>query len=327
MFEFPWLVISARTHVGDRLHVDDRPYINAIVLADWIEIAALLGGGIVTLEEVAELLYAEPIDFSVNTDTGASRDEQYGDAENAFIELRNRSQWLEDSYPITVESDTVSVNQNSPCYRLYSFMVGLRARQIYRGRAVEDPQEPSAIFEEVVTEAARKYVCGASDNRARFGVANHINRRISRGDSLPRKFPAAVSSLSQRLHENIPLEIQGSGDLGVDAIGWHAFGDRRAGQLVFLVQATIGEGDWKVKPVPSAWRRGDYIAFVAEPLTGSAFIESLSLYDDSDLRGLECGIPLDRLRIISLIDDNALTVEWVQRMENWTQWITERLPR
>ena len=315
MFEFPWPIIST------------RPHIEAIVLADWIEIEALLGGGQVLLEEIAELMYSEPDDFSSDNDTGASRDKQYESTESAFIELQNRSRWLREFYPMTVESDAVWISKNSPCYRLYSFLVGLRARQIYGGGSFEDPQEPSAIFEEIVTEAARQYVCGASDHRARFGVANHINRRAYRGDGLPRKFPAAVASLAQRLHEEGISAIQGEGDGGIDAIGWHSFGDRRPGQLVFLVQATIGEGDWRMKPVPDEWRMGSYIDFVAEPLTGSAFVESLSMYDDTILRGSSCGIPLDRLRIVSLISDSDLAEEWIHRMETWTHWLTERLPQ
>ena len=312
MFEFP----------------NARPAVKTTVLADWIEAEALLGDGQVMLEEIAGILYSELGDFSVSDENiGASRDKQYEEAESAFVELKSRSNWLGKSYPLLVDNSVVMSYHDSACYRLYSFLVGLRARQMYGGDAHENPAEPSAIFEEIVTEAARQYVCGSSNSRARFGIASRRNHRVHRGDDLPRKFPAAVIRLSQRLSEEAVPKVQGDGDGGVDAIGWHAFGDRRPGQAVFMVQATIGEGDWKNKPVPDEWRTGQYIHFVENPLTGSAFVESLSMYDDSDLRGLGCGIPLDRLRIISLIDDNALTAEWGQRMENWTQWLTERIPR
>lgn len=305
-----------------------RPKVKTTVLADWIEAEVLLGDGQVLLEEIADLLHSDPGDFSVSDENiGASRDKQYEEAESAFFELKSRFNWLGKSYPLLVDNDVAMISHNFSCYRLYSFLVGLRARQMYGGDAYENPEEPSAIFEEIVTEAARQYVCGSSNSRARFGIASRRNHRLYRGDNLPRKFPAAVIELSKRLSEEVVPTVQGVGDGGVDAVGWRPFGDRRPGQVVFMVQATIGEGDWKNKPVPDEWRTGQYLHFVENPLTGSAFVESLSLYDDAELRGVRCGIPLDRLRIIRLIDDSTFSTEWIQRMEAWTRWITERLPQ
>ena len=131
MFEFP----------------NARPTVKTTVLADWIEAEVLLGDGQVMLEEIVELLYSDLDDsFISDENIGASRDKQYEEAESAFVELKSRFNWLGGSYPLLVDNDVVMSYHDSTCYRLYSFLVGLRARQMYGGDAYENPAEPSAIL-------------------------------------------------------------------------------------------------------------------------------------------------------------------------------------
>ena len=300
--------------------------IEPILLADWIEVEVLLGRRPTSLEEFADLLHDDP-DLSdeeadPDDDLRGARDDQYHRAESAFGEIGDRAAWLGEAYPMSVSPDSVNTKAESDRLLVYSFLVGLRARQIYKGAAAAFAQEPAAIFEEIVTEAARSYVCGSG--RARLGMADRGNQR---GDGLHKSFPTATRELARRMNEQPHDDVHGDGDGGTDGIGWRPFGDRRPGQMIFAVQAAIGEGDWQRKPVHAAWGTGAYIQFVTPPVIGAAFPESLSLYPDADLRGANCGVPLDRLRIISLVDDGNFDQTWLQRMESWTEWVCRQLPQ
>ena len=299
-----------------------------IVLADWVELELLVGRQRewFAIDDLASLLRDEPpadFDRYVGDDpepSGASGDAEYGFAALVFSELGQRAQWLKHQYPIDIEDGVATVMPESGSLRLYRFLVALRARQLFKGRVADDANEPGYLFEELATVTAKAYASGSE--RARFGKAGG-----ERGDELPEPFEDAVIELASRMGEKPAEHLTGRGDYAADAFGWRPFGDPNPGQLVVALQAGIGEGDWLDKPVAKRWLDRRIIQFIAEPLTGSAFPESLSLYSTHHLRGQNCGVPLDRLRIASLVRDADLDAATLERMDSWVGWARERIPR
>ena len=181
--------------------------------------------------------------------------------------------------------------------------------------------DPGYLFEELVTRATEAYVC--EGQAVRFGVANG-----QRGAGLPINLQDAMAALARRMHEAPADAVPGgAGDERADAIAWRPFGDGRAGQLVVIAQATIAEGEWRMKQIPSKWEDRRLIQFVANPLPAVAFVESMSLYSDDFFRGGNFrSVPFDRLRILSLLTDNDIESAILQGMTEWTEWAISRLP-
>ena len=291
--------------------------------ADWVEIQ-LAGRGVprLSIDELTDDLREDPADLS--EDEEKSGDEGRWSrarhlAEEAFGELRWRSDWLGDRYPIRFEDvEVVAWTDDSPTIVTYSFLVLLRAKQILGGSMNGGPHDPGFLFEELTTQATGAYVAAQA---VRFGDAGG-----KRGSGLPINFSEAIAELARRMGEE-PGDGVGSGDERADVIAWRPFGDRRAGQLVMITQATIAEGEWQMKQIRSKWEDGRLIQFVAKPLPAVGFVESMSLYSTDVFRGTDFrSVPFDRLRIVSLLTDEGIDSDLLDSMGEWTEWAITRLP-
>lgn len=243
-------------------------------------------------------------------------------ADDAFRELRRRAGWLGTRYPLTIDAEVASFNDSATSAGAYRFLILLRARQLYGGGMGDDGTAAGLLFEELVTHAIAAYL--GTSHSARFGLAGG-----SRGDGLPGPLDEAIHELSRRMDESSPEVVSGSGDYLNDATAWKPFGDHLPGQLVMLCQATISEGEWLHKEPAVRWSDGSgrLIHFVARPLSGVAFAETMSLTSPAALAGSKFhSVPFDRLRLLSLVGDE-LPEGLLGRMNDWVDSARERIPR
>lgn len=315
-------------------------------IADWVELNLLTDEeSIVSMTSVTDELASIPPDDSraseswfeyedtrLAGDGGVHtgfREAAEDKAEAAFLELSDRAGWLRDHYPVEVDGDVAALRQEMSAYEVYTFLVLLRSRQLYRGALDDDGGESGRLFEELVKYALGAYAGSASDQRVRFGVAGG-----SRGDGLPQSLAAAVRVLSRRMFER-PGQVSDSqhGDFKADAVAWRPFGDDRPGQMVLIGQATITEGDWMHDEPANRWTDRNppdtrLILFFARPVTAVAFPETLSLTTPDLMDGLTfSSIPFDRLRLLSVLCDQDLPADLRESMRDWGREMRCRLPK
>ena len=150
------------------------------------------------------------------------------------------------------------------------------------------------------------------------GVAIRIG--APRRSPVPSGFPKAVRYAAEQLGEEFgygKLEIQQSGDDGVDVIAWRSFGDNRPSQLVILAQCAIGtdwankrsELDLKVWDHHIRWHTGPLKAF-SVPFV----IDTGGTWTETAARG---GVVLDRTRLISLLASGDLQAPFRKKISKW----------
>lgn len=307
-----------------------------MLLADWIEIelaASASDVSSISIDEFADDLREDVSDpgsaDEPEPDDENGRDPSPGEdarerAEDAFMELRQRAQWLQSRYPISIRDggEVADWDFSSHSSLLYRFLVLLRARQFYGQIMGGGAPEPGFLFEEIVTLATKSYVGGGSG--VRFGDAGG-----QRGNGLSLVLSEAIEDLAQRMNERPSFSVSNEvGDYRADAVAWKPFGDGRPGQLVMCTQATISEEEWLNKQIPPRWHDRRLIQLIAPPLSGVAFVETMSSYSpDFWKAGPLKGVPFDRLRIISLVSDADLEPELAQGIREWTLWAAAKLPR
>ncbi len=246
-----------------------------------------------------------------------------GATEGTFSELTRRASWLLQKYPLQIAGEVVALHADSRVNELYRFLILLRARQLYPNALGDDGARAGLLFEEVAKHALGGYLFSSPPHFVRFGVAGG-----SRGDNLPLDLAEATEELGRRMSEKVSGEqLGGQGDLGVDAIAWRPFGDNRAGQFVLICQATISEDEWKSKLPSPKWKSGRLIQFLVPPVTALAFPETLSLTPQQTIEGLELwSIPIDRLRLLSVLRDEDLPHDLLQGIRTWSDSMIGRLP-
>ncbi len=299
-------------------------------IADWIEVELLLPSvdSVSAVTVIDALEEDPPPDAGAVEDRSSLRDEHDALVAAALAEIRRRSQILGDGYPISIDGDVVVFVEGSHMHDVSQFLALLRARQLYPELIQDDANESSLLFEEIVKYAAAAYL--NSDQALRFGLAGGY-----RGDDLPSTLDDAVTKVAALMSEpvgNVPNRP--SYDFGCDVIAWKPFADQYAGQLVVLVQATISEGDW-LNPKRQPAKRWTHrqppqdrlINFIAQPITAIAFVETLSQDDLSRLafRSDFTSIPLDRLRLLALLDSATIPQPLVDDIRSWSSSIVEKL--
>ena len=307
---------------------------DAIRLADWVELNLLVGEEVaISVAGIASELAGTPPDDSAHSENREQFwNEAEEQAEGAFAELAQRATWLNSSYPLEIRGEVALLKAEALSQESYSFLVLLRARQMYDDTLGDDGKESGLLFEELAGHAFGEYAGVGLRERVRFGVAGG-----QRGGGLPSDLAEALEELSRRMNEEVGGGSQPTvpeGDLGLDAVAWKPFGDKRPGQIVLLGQATISEGKWMRKEVPARWTdrkppENRPINFLGRPLTAVAFAETLSLTPTEILAGLSSSfssIPFDRLRLLSVLSDDALPQALRQRMNGWVERAREGLP-
>jgi hypothetical protein len=298
----------------------------AVLRADWIEIQlASSDVSFISIDEMADYLRDDPtVDSADEEKTGDEGKWAFarGLAEEGFEEVRSRSDWLGTRYPIRFEEpEVLGWDGGSGSRELFRFLTLLRAKQILGAMLDGGTPDPGYLFEELVTRAAGSYI---RDSRSiRLGEAGG-----SRGSGLPASLPDAIKELARRMNEEAsPSVTNGTGDYRADTVTWLPFGDERPGQLVMLIQATISERDWQTKQIPKRWKDGRLINLVAQPVPAVAFVESISLYPGDYWRGVEFdSIPMDRLRIASLLADKDIDPSLLDRLTEWSAWAMSQMP-
>ena len=269
-----------------------------------------------------------PPDAGTVEERGSLRDEYDALVSAALAEIQRRSQILGSKYPIIVDKDIVVFTKIPHSHDAFQFLVLLRARHLYPELIQEDGSESGLLFEEIVKYAIAAYL--NTDQALRFGLGGGY-----RGNSLPTELYDAVDEVATRMDEQIGnVPNKSSHDFGCDVIAWKPFGDRHAGQLVILAQATISEGDWlnpRRQPA-KRWthrqpRQDRLINFIAQPITAIAFVETISQGDLSLLATFSdfISIPLDRLRLFALLDVAIIPHSLVNDVRSWNLSIMEKL--
>lgn len=316
-----------------------------IQIADWIELNVLTNEEpSVSVTEVTAMIAADPPDDSATSehrlDYPDSPEESDAPgvnagywqqaeqtAELAFAELRQRSTWFGDRYPLTIQGETVAANSGFDSDSVASFLTLLRSRHLYHAALGDDGQSAGELFERLLPHALRIYLGTTDDAAIRFGVAGG-----SRGNGLPFETDDALDELARRANEprGELAGLDDGMDFGADAIAWKPLGDSHRGKLFTVGQATISERKWTSKRLSPKWKSGRLVKFLTQPTSVVAFVESISLTEDALLDGLSdefSVLPLDRFRILFILRDRDIPDSLRTRMNEWATSMRSRLPR
>ena len=302
----------------------DDPLHDAVRLADWAELNILLEEEeTISVEKITYSLEKIPPDASDDSeDREYFHDRSEEEAENAFMELNARYSWLGIRYPLKIDEGVALLHPENQARDIYRFLILLRARQMYPGSLNDDGRESGFLFEEIASRALGAYIAG---DQVRFGVADG-----QRGGNLPQSPVQALQELSLRMHEHMTTKdvSEKPQDFGGDAVAWKSFGDDHPGKIILVGQTTISERKWMSKEPSSKWIDQRLIRFLAPPIRAVAFVETLSLTSRTILEGTTfSSIPVDRLRLLSVLTDEDLPMNLRGRMNQWSNHVRMSLER
>lgn len=222
--------------------------LNAIKLADWLELGAL--GSSDRSSSAADLERAlRAIGFPDEHQTDEADEDQTdetdeGQADEAierkilevFAELGSRLVAAGPGYPFTIDRSLLELSHNWRTYLPYVFCLCLSYFRWQHPRGY--PIFPARLFEHLSTIAAGNYVAG---DAIRF-AAPRVN--------LPKKFSLALDTLCRDLikegdgyKDNTPAS---SKDRTLDVVAWRKFRDDSPGKLLLFGQCATG-ADWADK--------------------------------------------------------------------------------
>lgn len=272
------------------------------VLTDWVE-ASLIATA-VTGQRISE--------------TGILNEFARSDAPEAEENLANirnrvskRKAYLGASYPIHFSKRMFSLAKAHKSCLLYKFLLLASLNQSYgdlkysAGRAAK----PAEMFEELTCLALKKYLGGVA-----------IRMGAPRRSPVPSNFPKAVLYAAEQLGEEFrygKMELQQSGDDGVDVIAWKPFGDNRSSQLVILAQCAIGT-DWAKKRSElelKVW--ANHIRWDTGPLKAFSVpfaIDTGGTWAETAARG---GVILDRTRLTSILASGDIQAAFRKKISKW----------
>ena len=231
--------------------------------------------------------------------------------DDVFGHLEYRASVFKESYPFRLPGDgsrLIRKSRMTSKRRLYAFF--LLAANL---RAISDlshRDEFTSAFERSCVAALKCYLPHPARVYA-FGKSASNKGRYSG------KLTEKVQRLAEDLGESVlaspeDLDARGSGDKGLDVVGWLPMTDGARGLLVMLAQCACGaDEDWERKQFSShavAWR--DVIRFKVLP-TNCTFIPHCyrnvdgAWYDDTRVCDT---ILMDRQRLVSLLKDKALSL-------------------
>lgn len=251
---------------------------NAIRLADWLELTAIVSGdGDSSTGDLERSLRR------------ASSDET--DADNAielrimaaYEEIEQRLKAAGKAYPFDIDYGTVQIKTNWKDYPAYIFCLCLS----YFGSA---NQVPRKLFEHIARAAAKGYLQGDAVD---FGFPR---------SNLPKSFPEAVSELCIRIGEgggHNSLPSQSFKDDKLDIVAWKNFPDASPSKFLLFGQCASG-ADWEGKLrelSPDAFCRNWMREVPISPLISSVFIPHRVERDRWNWVARNAGVVFDRCRI------------------------------
>lgn len=278
--------------------------------ADWVELCLLYSPA----STFSRSDFREALEIRVTEE-----DEREQIVEEAFSEIQARATTLQDSYPLQVGSTRVEVlRQREDCVA-FAFLLALSTQQFYTetkssGSAAS---EPAKLFEHLVADALQAYV----------GQAIRIG--APREDPVPTGFADCLRYLADSMDEpaRLPMNPKAK-DEGVDIVAWNPLPDKRGAQLIVLAQCKTGR-DWQsdLSDLPlDVWK--EQMGWPVAPVKAFAFpYQHLGDQDNWSYIARKGGIPLDRLRLLTLIRDERIPPPILTRMRAWSDGFAAMLPR
>ena len=272
-------------------------YARRSALADYIELIALLGGLPVRKAEIADFVEQngdEGLYVKHFLPVGQSRSiPSSGEvADSVFTALSYRQDTLGSAYPFNSSLDQIERIPRESHHHPYLFLLALTVAHAY---AVSTEVSIDSIFEVAVeTAIARRVGLGTAFWRHRqpgvtFSEAVAMAASAIDLKAIPEDSHAVVSTWAQ--------------DEGLDVLGHLSWNDDRAGQWVFVGQATVGQSDtWKQKA--SEVRVPQWSDLLGLQLPASGFLAVPHHVEPDHWAHLLYSnrVLLDRLRLVQAID-------------------------
>ena len=212
----------------------------------------------------------------------------------AWNELEARAALFGNIWPFRIQGKTLRRQRPSPVdLDLYRFLVYLSL-----GGAA---QEDRTLFEVVITELI-----------VHFGRLSSLHLGAPSSNGMDPSFRARVATYVAQ-SRMVEFEVKQAPlphdqDLGVDAVTWIQFPDRRGGDLHFLAQCATGD-DWKDKLHDldlEIWK--DHIHWGVTPVRLFAVPFVLNLPETKWIRtAREAGLVLDRPRLMAISSQTSLS--------------------
>jgi hypothetical protein len=221
------------------------------------------------------------------------------------------------NYPVVDQGESLISSMSWPQMGVtYAFLLLLGVQEEFEVRF--SATVPARLFEGIVARALAMLIGGAA---IRFGWPRRNDGR--RANLTPTAFRARAQQLSKSIQESpgsMRAVSQDAKDHGLDVIAWRSFDDNRPGQPIVLCQCAIGS-EWKTKSVDiDKWR--DVINFAVVPARAIAFplippsgADAVWQWYNVAAGG---GVPLDRLRIASLVSDSHFDAKFIDEIRRWT---------
>ncbi len=240
--------------------------------------------------------------------------------EAVLAEIDRRVQIIGPNYPFESDATGIKYAPDPNRKHVYRFLCLIAARVTYD---LDIPHHgPARLFEQIVSVALARLVGGTGE---RFGWPRMP-------DDPGISFTDKVTGLAKRMHLQVgPMHQIGpdAKDYGLDVIAWRGFNDNPVpGKLVVLCQCAIGRS-WREKQLNVAkWQS---ILTFGLPLVGALAIPLVPSRQDADLHVwhdiTEGGnLPLDRLRLASLISDEGVDEPLLAELDAWIDETLGALP-
>lgn len=281
-------------------------------LADWAELSCLFGDrSSISRSEVVDALDA------------AGLSDPDSKIENIWSEIEHRHSIAPKFYPLVTSRSRIELTLGPDQTFAYAFQLLISTHSFYSKTKISkrDWNMVAKLFETLTTCALGLYLRGRS-----------VNVGAPRKGGVPASFRKCLDYMSKQLGElrgAVKSYNANKKDDHLDVLSWLPFGDRRAGQVIVLLQCAAG-ADWERKgPELSGSMRiwESYIDFAVSPLAAFAF--PFVCLEEEKWRYLskQAGVLLDRLRITSLCHFDTVEDNLRRILVKWCKSQALRLPK
>lgn len=298
-------------------------------LADWLELLALssidkdssYGDLSSTLRRSATYEQDEEY-LGQNLSQDHQIDEMCG---QVFLELNNRLNSAQDSYPFEVSATSIKLKSNKTWENFPAYVFCL-CLSYFGGVEVQENNNPQILFEKISQYAAESFM--GSERNAK-GYAFRLGHPR---DELPSSFSEAIDIICNLLLEGQGYRRSKKGkikpkDDGVDIIAWRETTDNLSSKIIMFGQCASNQslkewerklGDLKPKEFCEEWM----IEVPESQLIKSFFVPHRPDYDRWSYIARRGGVIFDRCRIAYWAheqpnSDYAKQISWVRNLGFW----------
>lgn len=285
---------------------------NALKLADWLEILALLSAdgnssrgdleGALNLSSVLER---------------GGRDAVERKCLETFAELESRAFDAATAYPFEIDGPTVNRKPETNEYAAYLFCLCLSYFKWDTKRNKEIDVNPWLLFEELSAIAASQFINGEVMS---FGTSRKGTKKATRS------FRDTVDTLCRNLGEGIGFRAQDTLDTkddNVDLVAWRNFNDKKTSKLILFGQCAAGDG-W-LKKLSELQPREFFEQWMIDgkvsPLIRSFYIPHRIESGHWERRARKTGILFDRCRVAYWAFQNNKPILKDTRYRRWYKYI------